>query len=909
MATRKQIPLALYAFGFGIVLLAGRAAARDRARREEVAWQQDFETTDPFHFWVASGAHTVNFKGLTPEDPADGRMAFKLDVTFVEGGYAYWRIPVRIPAEGQLAFSGRLRLGTGTTGRAGLGFNLDLPPTSLSGCAPLEVLSGSSDEWRTIEADLSSAATDMAAVVSAKHVALGSANELGKVVDAIGVFLYGAPGQRVVAYVDELRLSGWTSPEPAYKQTVERRWAPAKSRIQRATAARREQVKGLKIRLSSLGDVATPGLERVVAELRARLTGLEGKLGSDTANDYLDLQDYLATADELRTFPAAIANLQGHIRKGTAFPNVLVYGIENPISGTATLPSTTLPRGTLAPGELSMSAALGEYESVSLVVRAIKDVKSMMLEGGDFRQEGGEAVIPASAIDIRAVKCWYQAGTAWDGVGQVKKVRKLVPELLLRDDRLVDVDTEAQTNHLRLKFPEGDRAVPISDARASTTGSTIRRPEDFPVRDADRLQPLDLAANLNKQYWITVRVPDHARPGVYRAIVRLTGNGSALAQLAVRLRVLPFRLPSPKTYYDESRDFTSSIYYRGVLGGIQDKAAAEAQLYPDGSVSSEYKSEHQLRAELQDMLAHNITNPTSYQGLAGLGSYLRIRNEVGMAGLPLFSLGVRTGSAQSSPELKALQQEVKELRAVAASYGTHEVFVYGVDEARGEALLAQRSAWQAVHEAGAKVFVAGYRGNFGTIGVRLDTLVQAGPLAPNEARRWHSIGHRLFSYANPQAGPENPEQFRRNYGLLLWRAEYDGAMTYAYQHSFGDIYNDFDDDTYRDAVFSYPTADGVIPTLAIEGYREGIDDIRYGTLLRSLIAAAKRAGGARADLAATAARYLASIGADADLAAVRHRMIDLVLGLRRAARPSRPEAITQDRRLDPQRFDRSEHAR
>jgi hypothetical protein len=88
----------------------------------------------------------------------------------------------------------------------------------------------------------------------------------------------------------------------------------------------------------------------------------------------------------------------------------------------------------------------------------------------------------------------------------------------------------------------------------------------------------------------------------------------------------------------------------------------------------------------------------------------------------------------------------------------------------------------------------------------------------------------VFSYANPQVGVENPFVFRKNYGLVLWQQDYDGAMPYAYQHSEGSSWNDFDG-RYRDHMFTYPTTDGVIDTLAWEGFREGVDDVRYLTTL------------------------------------------------------------------------------
>jgi len=93
--------------------------------------------------------------------------------------------------------------------------------------------------------------------------------------------------------------------------------------------------------------------------------------------------------------------------------------------------------------------------------------------------------------------------------------------------------------------------------------------------------------------------------------------------------------------------------------------------------------------------------------------------------------------------------------------------VYGIDEASGEALKAERAAFTAVHEAGARVFVACYKDYFGAVGDLLDLPVWAGRPDPEEARKAHGVGHRIFNYANPQCGVEEPETYRRNFGLLL----------------------------------------------------------------------------------------------------------------------------------------------
>ena len=158
-----------------------------------------------------------------------------------------------------------------------------------------------------------------------------------------------------------------------------------------------------------------------------------------------------------------------------------------------------------------------------------------------------------------------------------------------------------------------------------------------------------------------------------------------------------------------------------------------------------------------------------------------------------------------------------------------------MDEVRGEILQSERPAWQAVHDSGAKVYaaVSDNPNAVDVVGDLLDVAVFAGTLNSTQAAKWHSYGHKIFSYAYPEAGVEDPETYRDNYGVALWYAGYDGEMIYAYQSGFGHIWNDFDDTVYRDHVFAYPTSNGVIDTIQWEGFREGVDDTRYlATLLK-----------------------------------------------------------------------------
>lgn len=278
--------------------------------------------------------------------------------------------------------------------------------------------------------------------------------------------------------------------------------------------------------------------------------------------------------------------------------------------------------------------------------------------------------------------------------------------------------------------------------------------------------------------------------------------------------VEPFDLaPAPLEY---------GLYYRGMVSDTIPTAAG-----------SEWKTAEQYAAELQDMKDHGVLYPTLYQEADSpeFPAALQLRN---LSGLPTDHIYIANGikaTTDSSPTaLNALMIRFQAEQAIVRQYGFTRIYVYGVDEGNDATLLAERPSMTAFRNSGAGIFVACYNNAVNVVGDLLDVPVVAGALKPALAAQWQSNGKRIFSYANPQVGIENPEIYRQNYGFALWNASYDGAMDYAYQHQFGpSIWNDFDDvaDHYRDHVFAYPTTDGVIDTVQWEGWREGVDDTRY----------------------------------------------------------------------------------
>jgi hypothetical protein len=536
-------------------------------------------------------------------------------------------------------------------------------------------------------------------------------------------------------------------------------------------------------------------------------------------------------------------------RPGGSEPLLEVHVVAKPITNSRFLPDT-VPPPSKAGQPLMATACAGEYEPVSFTVRAVKDVKGLELTITDLKSEDGVHTIPSTAVDPYTVKCWYQGGR----VIQFRNERLVTPELLLKDDSLVRVDIADKQNYLKTTDAAGKMSYVLISGKDSSGL------ENMSLRDAAQLQPVDIPAGALKQFWLTVHVPEDAKSAEYRGEVRLSKGDDEVYEIPLRLRVLPFKL--------ERSILTYSIYYRG-------KLRADGT----GSITSEWKSPIQYEAEMRDMKAHGVVYPTVYQGYNPdlLRQMFRIREQAELPKGPLYTLGMGTGSPTTAEQLDALKGGVRKWIEIASQHGYDPVYVYGIDEARGERLKAQQQAWEAVKEAGGKVFVACYKGTFEAMGDRLGLAVFAGRPDREEAKKYHRVGSRIFCYANPQVGVEEPETYRRNFGLLLWKAGYDGAMDYAYQHSFGHIWNDFDHGHYRDHVFAYPTADGVVDTIEWEGFREGVDDVRYLSTLLKAIEEARRSYNPDA---AAAESWLEQLDPSGDLDRVRGEVINWILKLR-----------------------------
>jgi len=604
----------------------------------------------------------------------------------------------------------------------------------------------------------------------------------------------------------------------------------------------------------------------------------------DKIGKELDRQDFSA----VEFVSSNTLGVEAYLERRVVLKDTLCFIIP-PLSATPLVPDTQLDLKELGT-DLSVTLPPGEYEPVSFVLRPLRNLTGVRFSVPSL-EDGHGQTIPAENLDLKNVLCWYQAGSAWESILQNTAVRLLVPELLVNDPALVKVDQSKQTNDLRLSFPDGEKYVSICHPEKKDTRTRWKmsiKTQEYPVRDAATLQPVSLPANENQQFFLMVKAPDNIAPGTYTGRLIVTSDQGKIGSIEITVKLLPFRLAEPKTNYDMQRDFVPSIYHVSLLDPKS-----------KGDITPHHRTLAEYRNELNNLSRHGINNPLCYQmqiwNLDEFRRVLKLRQEAGLKNQPLFLSGPESnlgeGLADTPEGLDRIRKKVKQILDIVQEVcGHRDVYFYGIDERRGDDLQKQRQIWQTIHDVGGKSFVScndlkgtNGKGSFDLVGDILDLVIYTGVPLRSEAAKWHEKNHRIWSYGNPQGGVENPEVYRRNYGLLLYLNNYDGFATYCYYEAFGNPWDDFDFPYFRDHNLVYPTADGVVDTIAWEGYREAVDDIRYATTLREAAATAHKSGNpAKISIAVAAEEWLQNIDAEyANLDVVRSMMIQWILKLRK----------------------------
>ena len=261
----------------------------------------------------------------------------------------------------------------------------------------------------------------------------------------------------------------------------------------------------------------------------------------------------------------------------------------------------------------------GEYEPASFIVIAHENLRKLNFRSSVPLTDSEGKALDGATLDIRIVKRWYPEELR--SSFSIQELKTMTSELLVYDDTLVKVENGANM----LRMADGryvDVSVPGNDAEAwnSAERRRLSRPR---CRKFAADQILTVAEP--RQMWVTLHAANRCAAGTLSGSEVEVLIGDQVQQVVpVYVEVLPFTLAEPP--------LEVSIYYRGRLDPKR----------PDGSISSEMRSEAQMLADLENMRAHGVTNPPVYQKLdTGLvDRVMQLRQEAGFNTDKLYFLGV-----------------------------------------------------------------------------------------------------------------------------------------------------------------------------------------------------------------------------------------------------------------------------
>ncbi len=575
-------------------------------------------------------------------------------------------------------------------------------------------------------------------------------------------------------------------------------------------------------------------------------------------------------AEARRLIPENRARVTAAV-KAAALPDAQAVWFAVPAMSDLMRLGCTYPVDGRLNGELRYVAAQDEFEAASFQVYSFADKRNVTLTPSPLVGEGG-ASMPPAVMDIKVVKLWFQNGNGW--ISYFADVGlKLTPELLLYDENMVKVDSDKAANFARLKDEQGERFVWISAPRKLEEANTFK-PTLEPFEDAKTLQPVALKNGEFKQFFATAHVPKGQKPGVYKGMIAVAEGGNKLFDIPVAIRVLPFELPNARTYFDLNREMVISFMGGLSLGRITDLHQCNLAI-----AKAKY---HDYLVNLRN---HGISHPS---GVEQTAESLKIIQEHGFTTKPLLEgknfapwYGLNFGGRMTFDNLMAAKAGARQCAEFYKPLLGHTDILTSYGDEQGTAFVAtHRNFFKYYHDYGIKIGCAGHGALMNKGGYTYGIHPMGGaPDSQERIRPWNEIGDKYVGfYATQHTGPENPQFFRRQHGLLGYFSNL--SLVYNYEFSLLE-WNDLRNDLYKPMVVAMYNRGGMVDTLQWEGFREGVDDMRYATYLKLLVQEAVQSGNTERMLTGKKAlQYMALLKpAEMDLEVVRGEMVEHILKL------------------------------
>ncbi|MCE5216241.1 DUF4091 domain-containing protein [bacterium] len=448
------------------------------------------------------------------------------------------------------------------------------------------------------------------------------------------------------------------------------------------------------------------------------------------------------------------------------------------------LEPTTLPWPEECGRELRTVTTRGEYEPLSVGVLALSNLSDLRVTAGELRC--GEAIIPADCLDVRFVRAVRVP------VAGAPRTYRQVPWLL-----------EKRPN---LSLQEGQVG----------------------------------------QVWVTVWVPADAVAGEYRGALHLSASGRSAADLPIRLRVLPLRLPpasvSMAMYAQLSEDDAllrrelTDLREHGIESGGMDLSVvikSRDQVFGEDDLAATRQRCRQVIAAYREVFG-KPRFPVAFEAGHQIAYYWDTKKN-------WFSFWEHSPKIDDDLE-RAIDVVVEE----ASAAGWNQLQAYLLDEAGAHNLLDEavhyyrlakqhRPQLQTWSDLGGGIAMG--HDEIGKLSPWVDFL-STNRFTPEIARQ---LLARQKPYGIYNGCGDLPAGARLFFGFYGWKTGATSISQWAYNFNRDNLFRGGgmrgSDDGYV-----YYGPDGPVPSILWEAVREGVKDYRAADYLERLIQAAKVSG-------------------------------------------------------------------
>lgn len=353
-----------------------------------------------------------------------------------------------------------------------------------------------------------------------------------------------------------------------------------------------------------------------------------------------------------------------------------------------------------------------------------------------------------------------------------------------------------------------------------------------------------------KQVWLTVHVPDNAKPGQYKGTLTFQPQGHPSQTVSVTLTVYPIKLLKSNRiegmYWNDT-----PRYFQNRREQLDDMARHGIRSVVLGSPSYSQAPGSPINPELKKENGKVIVDFTQMDAL------VKDVQDAGLTGPMPFFTGVLEGNIKrflnANPDVQMTQDQAYQF-VIAQTYQhakeKHwaEIFFYPVDEIGNNpermAKLKHLGALIRAADKNAKIYctVNGFAAGVECADYIDDEVVNI-PLSQEQEQTILGSGKNYMRYGNSYN--YNPRISRTVSGFGFWRIPATAMFYWHYQEIAGDPYNALDG-VSRDWVSSYPSPEGPVDSIDFEAIREGIDDLNYIYTMQTLMKKAKLSGKANA---------------------------------------------------------------